>query len=161
MPSDYIYIGSTPCDEECAQVGQPDYLRQAREECNRFIELIRRTLGPEPEGAQLSVKSNPHDFGTYLDVVCYYDTDNKAAAQYAFRCEDEAPSRWDQPSTQRDGQDRVCDSCLTAAHDMGLPDRESQVAIMAEMGADVEDHLCDQIEDPSLGFQCLCACRRR
>jgi hypothetical protein len=29
------------------------------------------------------------------------------------------------------------------------------------MGADIEDHLCDQVEDRNLGFRCLCACRRR
>ena len=95
MARDYIDIGPTPCEEDCAQVGQPDYATKARAECNRFIELIRRALGPEPEGARLAVKSNPHDFGPYYEVVCYYDTDNEEATRYAYRCEGEAPVRWD------------------------------------------------------------------
>ena len=97
MPRDYIDIGSGPAYEECAQVGSPDYAQRARSECNRFIELIRRKLGPEPEGAQLSIKSNPHDFGSYYEVVCYYEIDNEAATQYAFRCESDAPANWDDP----------------------------------------------------------------
>jgi hypothetical protein len=61
---DYISIGSTPCEESCAQVGQPDYARKARAECIRFIQLLRRRFGSEPEGAWLSVKAFDHDFGT-------------------------------------------------------------------------------------------------
>ena len=53
---------------------------------------------------------------------------------------------------------RVCDSCLDAAYDMGLEDRESQVTIMVEMGADVEDHLCDEVETDG-EIRCGCACR--
>jgi hypothetical protein len=97
MPRDYIDIGPSPADEECAQVGSPDYAQRAREECNRFIDLIRQVMGPEPEGARLAVKSNPHDFGAYYEVVCYYDTDNEEASKYAYRCEGEAPSTWDDP----------------------------------------------------------------
>jgi hypothetical protein len=61
MARDYIDMGPTPCEEECLQVGSPNYAQRARSEFNRFIDLLRRTLGPEPEGAQLSVKANFHD----------------------------------------------------------------------------------------------------
>ena len=92
---DFFSVGSSPCDEPCAQVGQPDYYQEARDECRRFLELIRRTLGPEPEGARLSIKSFPHDFGDYLEVVCYFETDNAEAVAYALRCEDESPATWE------------------------------------------------------------------
>jgi hypothetical protein len=161
MARDYIDIGSTPADEPCAQVGEPDYARKARSECNRFIQLIRRTLGPEPEGAQLSVKSNPHDFGTYYEVVCYYDTESEEAYSYALRCESEAPTQWGDASADGPQEDRVCDSCLACAAEQGVPDRATQSLLMMEMGGEVEDHLCDQVEDPNLGFQCRCGCRRR
>ena len=52
MARDYIDIGASPSDEDCVQVGSPDYERRAREECNRFIALIRKTLGEEPEGVR-------------------------------------------------------------------------------------------------------------
>lgn len=93
---DYLTIGSAPCDEDCAQVGQPHYLWQARNECQRFIQLIRTKLGPEPEGARLAVTSFPHAFGDYLEVVGHFDTDVPAAADYAYRCESEAPATWEE-----------------------------------------------------------------
>ena len=58
---DYINIGSAPYEEPCAQVGAPDYQRQAGQECTRFIDLLHRTVGEEPENAHLAIKSNPHD----------------------------------------------------------------------------------------------------
>jgi hypothetical protein len=92
---DYLTLGSSPCDEDCAQVGQPDYEARAQEECRRFILLIRQKLGPEPEGAWLSTKSFPHDFGTYYEVVCLFDANDEAAAHYAYRCESELPATWE------------------------------------------------------------------
>jgi hypothetical protein len=92
---DYISIGSSPYDEPCAQVGQPDYTRKARAECIRFIQLLRKTFGPEPEGAWLSVKWFEHDFGSYCEVICYYNTDIPASVDYALRCEAETPATWD------------------------------------------------------------------
>ena len=100
MPRDFMTIGSSPTDEPCVSVGEPDYSRRAREECNRFIELIRKVLGEEPPGAHLAVKSFPHDFGTYMEVVCYFDEDNPAANEYAYRCEADAPARWDTPVSE-------------------------------------------------------------
>ena len=91
---DYTSIGPSPCDEECVQVGTPDYMALARPECQRFLELIRKELGPEPPGAQLRIKSNAHDFGSYLDVVCYFDDQDEEATDYAYRCEADAPQTW-------------------------------------------------------------------
>ena len=91
---DYFSIGPTPSEEDCAQVGQPDYRRTAMEECQRFIERIRTTLGPEPPDAELAIKSFPHDFGSYYEVVCYYDTTNERSMRYAWKVEKKAPTRW-------------------------------------------------------------------
>ena len=92
---DYISIGPVPAEESCQQVGTPSYdSHAARAECVRFIDAIRKEIGPEPEGARLGIKSNPHDFGTYLDVVCYFEDDNPAAVEYAYRCESDAPTTW-------------------------------------------------------------------
>lgn len=96
MAKDYISIGSSPCDEQCVQV-EPSgaYVGPMREECKRFLELVRKVMGEEPAGARLSIKGFPHDFGTYYEVVCYFDDDNEEARNYAFRCESEAPTRWE------------------------------------------------------------------
>ena len=68
----------------------------------RFIELIRETLGPEPAGAELAIKSFPHDFGTYYEVVIWFEPDDAAAVAYAVRCEDDAPRTW---NGERDSHD--------------------------------------------------------
>jgi hypothetical protein len=94
MAQDYINIGSSPCNEDCAQVNTENYFARAREECHRFIAAIRATLGEEPEGAELAIKGFPHDFGRYYEVVCYYDDAYPLAEEYAFRCESDAPSEW-------------------------------------------------------------------
>ena len=91
----YISIGSSPCDEPCAQVGQLEYYPKAMAECKRFIDVIRKKLGDEPSGAHLAVKSNPHDFGNYLEVICYFEDSNKETSEYALRCESDAPTTWD------------------------------------------------------------------
>ena len=90
---DFLNIGPTPCDEDCEQVPykNPD---KAMRECKQYIEAIRKKLGQEPEGARLAVKGFPHDFGTYHEVVCHYDTERPESEEYAFRCEGESPSTW-------------------------------------------------------------------
>ena len=92
---DYISLGSSPSEEECVQVGSLRYIMRAKKECQRFLALIREKLGPEPLGAQLKVKRFPHDFGSYLEVVCLFEEDNEEARAYAYKCEAEAPTRWE------------------------------------------------------------------
>lgn len=91
----YIDVGSAPYIEDCAQLGAADYYDRARRECRAYIGQLRRLLGPEPPGARLKTKANAHDFGTYLSVICQYETDNPEAMQYAFRCESDGPEEWD------------------------------------------------------------------
>lgn len=92
---DYLTIGTVPANEDCQQVGANYDGSIARKECNAFINQLRREFGKEPEGVRLAVKSFPHDFGSYLEVVCYYSDDNKAR-DYAFKCESEASCEWDE-----------------------------------------------------------------
>ena len=93
---DYVYIGSTPSDEPCQQLGMPSYDGiQARKECVVFISQLRRMFGPEPDGARLAVKIERHDFGSYPEVVCWFDDEKPESVDYAFRCEGESPANWD------------------------------------------------------------------
>jgi hypothetical protein len=110
---DYMEIGPSPCDEPCVNVGEESYDPRARDECARFIELIRKKLGPEPDGARLAIKSNPHVFGSYLDVVCYFEDSDEEARAYAFLCESEAPRTWqdDQPLPKKQYSVTVYLSC--------------------------------------------------
>lgn len=92
---DYVSVGPAPYEENCAQVGQPDYPERSRIECRVFANQLRRVLGEPPAGARIGVKTFEHDFGTYREVVVYYDEDDDEAASYAFRAENEYPARWD------------------------------------------------------------------
>ena len=105
---DYISIGSAPSGEECVQVNsRGDYHEAMRAECRRFLDLIRKKLGPEPPRAHLAIKSNPHDFGTYYDVVCYFDDEDEQARAYALRCEAEAPETWGDDHLSPEAQARM------------------------------------------------------
>ncbi len=96
MSADYIDIGPTPAAEDCQQIGAKDYdERLARLECRTFIDQIRRTNGQEPAGARLIVKTNAHDFGSYLEVICKFDDENETAMHYAYSLESGSPEQWD------------------------------------------------------------------
>lgn len=93
---DYIEIAPSPVNECCVQVGDPDYERKSLIECRVFKKQLIRQFGPPPPGARLAIKSFPHDFGTYREVVCYFEEGNEEAESYAFRLEDETPEYWDE-----------------------------------------------------------------
>jgi hypothetical protein len=91
---DIMYLGPTPPNENCAQVGDPFYHEQATEQCQRYVDLIRKKCGPEPEGARLALYWQSHDYGRYVEVVVHFDPSNEAAADYAYMVEAEGPADW-------------------------------------------------------------------
>jgi len=52
-------------------------------------------FGDPPDGVSLVIRSNPHDFGTYLTVEAVFDPANEQARAYAYRCEGNSPELWD------------------------------------------------------------------
>jgi len=93
-----VYLGPAPANEPYVQVADPDYASKALAESRAYIEAIRKVLGEEPEGATLRVKREIHGFRTYYEVVCEYDPSSEAAAEYALRCDEQAPTTWSQAS---------------------------------------------------------------
>jgi len=101
---DYLSIGSSPPEEDCAQVGDPGYHQRAKQECARYLLLLRKACGEEPPGARLAIKSFPHNFDddegqvasdSYLEVVVEYDENDEQAADYALHLESNGPATWD------------------------------------------------------------------
>ena len=90
---DFINIGSTPCNEECASVGSDHYSTYAKIECRAYIAQLQR-LYPEPECGYFKIKSFPHDFGTYYEVVAVYDEEDEESTKWAFDAESGA-EEWD------------------------------------------------------------------
>ncbi|MAE81285.1 MAG: hypothetical protein CMB80_01025 [Flammeovirgaceae bacterium] len=101
--NNYLYIGSAPCDEDCAQVGTDGYREQALKECNALLAQMHRKMEPEPDGAQLALRWHPHDFGSYASVVCYYDPNIEEAIDYAVKCENNLPENWDEQAREELG----------------------------------------------------------
>ena len=93
---DYLNIGSSPCCEDCAQVGSDDYFEKSRIELRAFRNQLIRVFGEPPFGAELRIKAFPHDFGTYHEVVCYFDDNEPESMEYAFHLEGNAPENWDE-----------------------------------------------------------------
>lgn len=85
---DSIYVGGTaPNAEDCEQLG-PNYdPSKARKEGQAYIKQLRRVYGEEKGTASLRLKSNPHDFGSYLSVECFYDDGDEEGMKYAYDIE--------------------------------------------------------------------------
>lgn len=76
----WINIGSTPADETCLPNNHP----LARKE----VEIYRRQLQREFPAGKFRVKSFPHDFGTYWEVVALYGPEfDSATNEAAFEAE--------------------------------------------------------------------------
>jgi hypothetical protein len=91
-----IELGCSPSEEDCSQVGSPDYYLRAKKECRALIGQLRRQFGNEPGTARLGIKSNLHYFGTYHEVVCHFDENDNEGRMYAYKCEGEFPFNWDE-----------------------------------------------------------------
>lgn len=83
-----LYIGPSPCNEPCAQVGEDNFAALNRKECRAYLNQIVRVYGEPPMSARLSINiESGHDAGTYREVVVTYDPDSEAGAEYAYAVE--------------------------------------------------------------------------
>lgn len=98
MATQHISLGSAPADESCAQVGTEDYETLARSECKRYLKLLRdfyfEVRGSMPVGLNFRIKSNPHDFGSYLDVIVEFDENDEEAMNAALWLDNNKPAEW-------------------------------------------------------------------
>ena len=95
MPANVLALGPVPVEESPARPGESDYAARAFAQCQRFIALLRRRMGPEPAGAALGVRRSEQDFDPYLEVVVRFDDGIDTARAYAARCDRDAPARWE------------------------------------------------------------------
>jgi hypothetical protein len=93
-PVNVLALGPAPLREVPVVPGESDYAARAFMQCQRFIALLRRALGREPEGARLGVRRSEQDFDPYLEVVLRFDEASSAAYDYARRCDRDAPASW-------------------------------------------------------------------
>ena len=92
---DYLTFGSSPVEEDCVQVGAPDYYEKYRDECNRYRQLLLNRFGNPPGSAKLIIKAFEHDFGTYYEVCIAFNDENEEETNYAYMLENNIPARWE------------------------------------------------------------------
>ena len=96
---DYLSIGTVPTDEDCTHnepTGQ--YATAQRREARLFADQVRRHY-PEPDAGYMTVKSFPHDFGSYYEACAVFDDENEAACNWAYTVEADplgALREWDE-----------------------------------------------------------------
>jgi len=93
---DYITLGTSPVNENCVCVtDKENYMPAMLEEARRFKSLLE-SLFPTPEDVigYFTIKSFPHDFGTYLEVCAVYDDEEENSANWAYGIEDNLPENW-------------------------------------------------------------------
>ena len=98
---DYLYIDTTPCNEKCTQIGDPDYYAKARAEGRRMIAQIDKHY-PLPENAIMGytiLKSESHEFGSYYQIKIIFDDECELSTNWAFSIEGDslgALEYWDE-----------------------------------------------------------------
>ena len=94
---DYLDLSPTPVNEPCAMVESTgEYLPRMRAECRAFAHQLERTFPLAIEaGCSFRVKSNAHEFGSYLEVQVRFDDDDEAQTHWAFMIEADLPELWD------------------------------------------------------------------
>lgn len=94
--ADYVFLGPAPAMEDCAQVGEDDYSARSRKECRAYVAQIKRHFAAKgiaiPDGF-LRIKSEAHDFGSYLEVACLVN--NEEEWDLALALESDGPENWD------------------------------------------------------------------
>ena len=93
---DYLELGATPCDEQCAQVGSENYRHDAMKECRRYRELLEKQFPDfEATDCRFVIREEPHDFGTYYEIFVSYDPNNSDSVEFAYNVENNLPSNWE------------------------------------------------------------------
>lgn len=106
---EYYELGPTPCDESCAQVGEPDYHEKAKKEMTAYVNLLNREFPQaRDKGILFVVKWFAHDFGRYGEVVAGFSDEDSEAVSYVFDVIDKnLPSYWDNEARKELGISNV------------------------------------------------------
>jgi hypothetical protein len=125
IPFEKLYLGPTPPEEPCAQVGCPNYREQALKECRAYIRQLERIFGEPPPGARFALSRESHDFGTYYEVVIQYDVQDEDSNAFVFRVEANLPATWDIQAREELGSDAAWST--PAPHHLLLRDPECEI----------------------------------
>ena len=90
---DWMELGPTPVEENCAQCGTDDFDQQNKIE----TWVYKRQLERQFPDANFRVKAFPHEFGSYREVcVALMETDSEDDTPIAYEVESNLPMNWDE-----------------------------------------------------------------
>ena len=92
-----ITLGATPSNEPCVSVtANGDYFQAMQAECGIFKrQLIRQFVCPDHVLAYFKLKTNPHDFGSYMEVILVFEDADLDSSEFANNVEENLPDVWD------------------------------------------------------------------
>lgn len=96
---DRIQLATTvPLEEECIQLGQPNYSAFSKIEANVLMNQIIREHGLPPKECKMKLVTCPHDFGKYYDIEIEYNDDDFKCESWALDVVNSLPEKWDEIS---------------------------------------------------------------
>ncbi len=90
----YLDLAPVPLNIECEQLGPQYNPEKARAECNRMRDLLLKKF-PPPGNAVIVIRSNSHDFGSYLSVEAKFEEDSEEEVNWAYNLENSIPLTWE------------------------------------------------------------------
>lgn len=98
----FDYIGSSPSEEDAAQINSDGFSDRHRAELSAFRRQIIAVCGEPPEGFSLGTEWSNHDFGRYGEIVLKIDkgmaTDESVEAAQEFMNKAVEITHWDEHS---------------------------------------------------------------
>ncbi len=92
---DFVILGPIPPYESCEQVGDNCDYNKMREECRIYRNQLIRMFPLTTKG-YFGIKSFSHEFGTYMEVVAYYDDADQDSLDWVYNIESNLPLNWDE-----------------------------------------------------------------
>lgn len=96
MREQFELATTVPYGEPCVQLGAKNYPQWSRLEAKALRGQIYRQLGQPPADTGIKIISCSHDFGSYLDLAVFYNTNSKESEEWALKVESELPVEWDE-----------------------------------------------------------------
>lgn len=94
--NDYLTLGPVPCDEDCAQVGEPDFRNQSRREMKAYLNQLKREFADwDKSNVNFKITIFSHDFGSYGEVCVEYNDYDEVGSDFAIHVENNLPMNWD------------------------------------------------------------------
>ncbi len=100
---DYLYLGPTPSDENCAQIGDDNFREQCNKEMEAYIDQLNRMYPEVSRYKEMRFKKHwqQHDFGSYGEVVITYNDEDEEQSTLALKVEWNLPSNWDEIAKEK------------------------------------------------------------